>query len=181
MIDLAQLEASGCFTDDGGTPKTNGHSATHSFLFDGSTLNAFAAAPATERAAIRQKIITLLEDVNSIIFKDEHVAYPLSEVKMHLPMQIGDFTDFMCSLTHVNNVSTSKDYHQTSSDVQPVLQNGRCPRPTTQLLCHANSLQRALIICRDQRHANPSSSRNHKYARLETTTIQLRTKHEDGL
>lgn len=181
MIDLAQLEASGCFTNDGEKSKTNGHSASHSFLFDGSTLNAFAAAPGTERAAIRQKIIKLLQDADSIIFKDEHVAYPLSEVKMHLPMQIGDFTDFMCSLTHVNNVSTSKHHHQMSSDVQPVLKNGRCPRPTTKLLRHANSLQRALIICRDQRHANPSSSRHHKYARLKAPTIQLRTQHEDGL
>jgi fumarylacetoacetase len=35
----------------------------------------------------------------------QHAALPVSSVKLHLPISIGDFTDFSCSHDHVLNAS----------------------------------------------------------------------------
>jgi fumarylacetoacetase len=78
-------------------------------IFEQFTLNAFAAMPASKRTAVRTKIINLLSDQESILFKDQEVNklafYKLEDAEMHLPMRIGDFSDFMCARTHVDNVS----------------------------------------------------------------------------
>lgn len=64
------------------------------------TLNAFAQLPASVRTATREHIITAFEDRS--IPKD--CARPLSSVQMHLPMLIPEYTDFLCSLEHCQNV-----------------------------------------------------------------------------
>ncbi|KAH7408961.1 putative fumarylacetoacetate hydrolase [Cadophora sp. MPI-SDFR-AT-0126] len=71
-------------------------------IFQQSTLNKFAALPHTVRQAVRQKII---QDINDAAVEEECLV-PLDLVTMHLPMQIGGFSDFYCSLEHCRN-STS--------------------------------------------------------------------------
>lgn len=78
-------------------------------FFSQPALNSFAALTPTTRTAVRHKIISLLSEPTSPIFASpvlNNAAFHLQkDVKMHLPMQIGDFTDFMCARTHVNNCS----------------------------------------------------------------------------
>jgi fumarylacetoacetase len=75
------------------------------------TLNAFAAQPRSVRADTRTHIIDLLSDASSVLFADEGINsrafIDVKQAKMHLPMQIGAFADFMCSETHHDNVRSS--------------------------------------------------------------------------
>jgi hypothetical protein len=51
----------------------------------------------------------MLGDASSQLFADDELNqaafYPLTEVQMHLPMSIAEFTDFSCYEEHVGNVS----------------------------------------------------------------------------
>ena len=64
-------------------------------------------------------IILLLSNENSALFKDlklNKAAFCLQrDAKMHIPMQIGDFTDFMCSRTHVENLCLAQNEHNLFS------------------------------------------------------------------
>lgn len=101
IVDLAVLEQAGLFQDsfEGGNAQP---------VFASDTLNAFAASGLATRRAVRSKIISLLSEEKSPLFTDaklnQTALLPLEEGIMHLPMQIGDFTDFMCSEKHVENV-----------------------------------------------------------------------------
>lgn len=69
----------------------------------GTTLNALFALPAAERAALRQRLSTILSDPthqNSV----EPALLPAADVTMHLPCAIGDYTDFYVGIHHANNV-----------------------------------------------------------------------------
>lgn len=74
-------------------------------------LNLFAAQPRSVRADTRTKIIDLLFDASSVLFADRgtnsRAFIDVKQAKMHLPMQIGAFADFMCSETHHDNVRCS--------------------------------------------------------------------------
>ena len=94
-------------------------------MFDGSTvedssilksallepvLNRFASLPQQVRSFTRQRLIDLLEDGSSVLFNDKEVNRGVfinaQQAKLHLPLQIGGFADFLCSETHHDNVST---------------------------------------------------------------------------
>lgn len=83
----------------------------------GPTLNRFASLPQNVRKLTRDRIIDLLEDPSSVLFKDEVVSseafVPVEQVKMHLPMQVGAFADFLCSETHLHNVGISTHWSPT--------------------------------------------------------------------
>jgi hypothetical protein len=83
-------------------------SSNTSSFFNLSTLNRFASLSSQMRSSIRKMIILLLRNEMSVLFRDPKLndaAFCLrKEAQMHVPMQIGDFTDFMCSRTHVENV-----------------------------------------------------------------------------
>ncbi|KAH7083604.1 hypothetical protein FB567DRAFT_473367 [Paraphoma chrysanthemicola] len=68
-------------------------------VFNQPTLNSFAALPYTIRQHVRRKII---EDINDFSI-DNDCLIPLGTVRMHLPMRIGGFSDFYCSLEHCQN------------------------------------------------------------------------------
>ena len=62
------------------------------------------------RQRVRQDIQGLVVNAKSPLYspdEQERLLVPLGDVKMHLPMEIGAFTDFMCSLEHVRNVCKS--------------------------------------------------------------------------
>lgn len=76
-----------------------------------STLNAFAALEKKYHLAVREKLQQLLrKDTNlAHVLKDNKVMYnktviPMTEVQMHLPMDIGDYTDFFIGYHHAVNV-----------------------------------------------------------------------------
>ena len=67
-------------------------------LFLQPTLNAFAAQPSKVQAEVRSKI---QETYNA--GKHTSCSEPLSAVTLHLPVSIGDFTDYSASANHVLN------------------------------------------------------------------------------
>src|SRR5680860_725592 len=48
--------------------------------------------------SVRLKVQDLLSDKNSSLLDQTQVLVPRSEAKMHLPVQIGDYTDFYSSI-----------------------------------------------------------------------------------
>ncbi|HRX30216.1 MAG TPA: fumarylacetoacetase, partial [Saprospiraceae bacterium] len=67
-------------------------------------LNEFIELGKATTRAVRSKIQEALCDENSILKKAPHVFIPISEVEMHLPVRIGDYTDFYSSIEHATNV-----------------------------------------------------------------------------
>ena len=80
-------------------------------VFGGSTLNAFMESPASQWAALRAKITSILSadgaDAAPVRESAELQArcfVPRGEVAMHLPATVGDYTDFYSSREHATNV-----------------------------------------------------------------------------
>ncbi|KAH8690795.1 putative 2-hydroxyhepta-2,4-diene-1,7-dioate isomerase [Talaromyces proteolyticus] len=122
VIDLSVLETHGFFADCLLTKFNN--------VFNQSTLNNFASLPLENRSAIRKRIINLLDDRTSAIFNNlainSEAILRMSDATLHLPMQIGGFTDFMCSRTHIDNstqIAGRSANPQTFA--QPMAYNGR--------------------------------------------------------
>jgi fumarylacetoacetase len=65
------------------------------------TLNAFAALSHSVRLDVRN---TIIQDIEASQIEEECLI-PLDLVTMHLPMHIGGYSDFYCSLEHCQNVS----------------------------------------------------------------------------
>ena len=79
-----------------------------------STLNAYAGLGKEVHRAVRNKLWRLLEKDTQLgdILRDhqdrrDRALVPSSRVKMHLPMHIGDYTDFFVGLHHAENVRGS--------------------------------------------------------------------------
>lgn len=71
-------------------------------FFDDSSLNRFMAAGHDVWREIRQRLTRLVGEEQAS-FKQE-ALFPVSEVRMHLPVEIGDYTDFYASREHAANV-----------------------------------------------------------------------------
>ncbi|KAH7323445.1 putative 2-hydroxyhepta-2,4-diene-1,7-dioate isomerase [Rhexocercosporidium sp. MPI-PUGE-AT-0058] len=134
ILDLAILEKHdlflNCLNDDHIQGAEPGAHVSRTSPFQQSSLNAFASLPSTIRTEVRTTIIALLQDESSLLFTDSDlnnaVFHSQEEATMHLPMQVGDFTDFMCARIHVDNcsklagVSTPSNFHAF-----PTAYNGR--------------------------------------------------------
>jgi fumarylacetoacetase len=101
VIDLAVLEEAGLFDDIPGLAAQ---------VFSQETLNDFIAHPQSVWVAFRQRLTELLSG-NSILdtlhsnAKLQEAAFHLvADVKLHLPIQVGDYTDFYASREHATNV-----------------------------------------------------------------------------
>lgn len=77
------------------------------------TLNEYASQGNAVHRKVRQKIQELLKsdtDLGTILRDHDQLRdrslVPLNEVKMHLPMVIGDYTDHFIGLPHANTVSS---------------------------------------------------------------------------
>ncbi len=93
VLDLAQLEQYGLLETD---------------FFDQPGLNTFMAAGSDVWLAVRAALQHLL-DANTPTLRDnvelrQKLFFPQSQVVMHLPAQIGDYTDFYSSREHATNV-----------------------------------------------------------------------------
>ena len=78
-------------------------------VFEQDTLNAFMALGRPSWREARSTLQALLTpggalDQNSAL--KAQVLIPLSEVQMHLPCAIGDYTDFYASKEHATNVGS---------------------------------------------------------------------------
>ncbi|GAB5534040.1 MAG: fumarylacetoacetase [Rubricoccaceae bacterium] len=102
VVDLASLEAAGIL--DIGDPDDGP-------VFDRPALNAFMALgkPVWDRVRTRLQDV-LSADGDDALRGDAELAdealLPLADVTMHLPAEIGDYTDFYSSRQHATNVGT---------------------------------------------------------------------------
>ncbi|MGH1362904.1 MAG: fumarylacetoacetase [Calditrichia bacterium] len=95
VLDLAFLESSGMLNGD---------------YFNRSSLNVFMEAGRKEWKRIRADIQRLLSADNATLRDDMDLRakalLPMESVTMHLPAEIGDYTDFYSSRQHATNVGT---------------------------------------------------------------------------
>lgn len=93
VLDLAVLEEAGLLTTR---------------CFDQPALNAFMAAGRRVWTATRQRVQWLLSDETPDLRDDApllaRALFPVADVTMHLPAQVGDYTDFYSSRYHAENV-----------------------------------------------------------------------------
>ncbi|KAK4923906.1 hypothetical protein LTR66_016487, partial [Elasticomyces elasticus] len=85
----------------------------HQAVFSENTLNAFAALGQPIHAAVRKYLQSVFLDPTPFpdALRDNaslraSALVPLKEVTCHLPMRIGDYTDFYAGLNHAHNVGS---------------------------------------------------------------------------
>lgn len=145
-------------------------------IFSQASLNTFAALPQDLRKRVRERII---EDVERDRVSEKSLVR-LDECTMHLPMKIGGYSDFYCSLEHMQNVLLPPLIHP-----QHTLQSISLPRivytygrrrggiiDPTELVPRSLRLQRPRLQHRPLGHAYPSPQR-----RFLRSTGWLRTRH----
>lgn len=97
VIDLAMLDESNSFSKQYN-------------LFNESSLNKFMSAGKNVWREIRQQLTELLSSNNSKARTEpsrsvkKEALYFIQNIKLHLPVQIGDYTDFYASREHATNV-----------------------------------------------------------------------------
>src|SRR4051794_35784609 len=98
ILDLAKLENTGLLTAD----------PTGSRVFNRSSLNAFIAQGQAVWRATRASISELLRHDSPRLREDlglrAHALVPMDGVRLHLPVEIGGYTDFYSSREHATNV-----------------------------------------------------------------------------
>jgi fumarylacetoacetase len=99
VLDLAELESRGLLSMQ-----------TAGGVFCRSSLNAFLAAGRREWTSVRDQVSRLLSHDEPRLRDDAalrpDVLHPQADVTLHLPVEIGDYTDFYSSREHATNVGT---------------------------------------------------------------------------
>ncbi len=97
IIDLFELESADVFD-------------LNRAVFDQPYLNDFISLGKSVTGKVRTKLIELLTDENSILKTDKalfsRVFKKQKDVKMLMPVKVGDYTDFYSSIDHATNVGT---------------------------------------------------------------------------
>ncbi|MGB6036232.1 MAG: fumarylacetoacetase [Cryomorphaceae bacterium] len=99
LADLSALAAKGFFSD----------LPFESSDFESSTLNALMKKGKQATRALRNRLADLFDADGSYVDKKSEIESALhqqSDVAMHLPVQVGDYTDFYSSIEHATNVGT---------------------------------------------------------------------------
>ena len=120
------------------------------------TLNTFAAMSKETHTKTRKWLVEFLS-------KDIPKKYkiPLSQVQYHFPMSTSNFSDFFCSLEHVNNVQTpfTPPNNMTGYTTdKAVRRNDETPH-LPKLLLHPQRLQRPDLQSQSLRYTHPPSPR----------------------
>lgn len=102
VVDLAALETHGLVAAAGGGRAP---------VFGRPALNAFMALGHEAWSAVRERLQDLLRADGDPALRDDadlraEAVIPLAEVTMHLPAEVGDYTDFYSSRQHATNVGT---------------------------------------------------------------------------
>jgi fumarylacetoacetase len=99
VIDLRAMAGLGYF-DGVGIPDLS--------VFEKPSLNAFIALGKSVTGAVRNRIMELFSLENPILRENtghrQEACHHVQDVKMHLPVEIGDYTDFYSSEEHATNV-----------------------------------------------------------------------------
>lgn len=93
IIDLSAVAQTGLF-DDLSIPET---------IWGEDVLNPFMALGKEKTGAVRQRLQSALSDENSAL-KGADVFIPMADVAMHMPVHVGDYTDFYSSIEHATNL-----------------------------------------------------------------------------
>lgn len=95
VVDLQRL-ADLAFFDDLGVDRT---------VFTADYLNPFIALGKKTTNAVRERLIKIFSESDFLDAKNlaTHYLFPMSEANLHLPIQIGDYTDFFSSREHATN------------------------------------------------------------------------------
>lgn len=91
ILDLAEVHKLGVFDFDSEV-------LNHEFL------NAFVALGKSVTSKVRTDIQKWLQDDNSVLAGKPELFVKQSEAQMHLPVSVGDYTDFYSSIEHATNV-----------------------------------------------------------------------------
>ncbi len=97
VIDLHALDEMGMFTD---------LNLPHG-IFNSDSLNDFMALGRDKCHQIRKRLSDIFDDqvrYGNLPEKSEAFLHPIKDVTMHLPVKIGDYTDFYSSKEHATNV-----------------------------------------------------------------------------
>ncbi len=97
VIDLHRLQQVGLLN----------HKALPLGVFDNSYLNSFISCEKEAWMFVRTALTNYLLDESSLLkAKQVELMTPMDQVTMHLPVQIGDYTDFYASEEHATNVGS---------------------------------------------------------------------------
>lgn len=96
ILDLVEIAQLGYFDSISGNP---------SLLFSHHVLNPFITLGKEIHKEVRTIVFDLLKEGNDAI-SDKNVLITQAEAELHLPIQIGDYTDFYSSEEHAVNVGT---------------------------------------------------------------------------
>ena len=94
VIDLYALAQKGFFED----------LISSNEIFNQPFLNHFIALGKEITNPVRTQIQQALCDRSSLLFQHQEVLVPIADVRMHMPVQVGDYTDFYSSIEHATNV-----------------------------------------------------------------------------
>jgi fumarylacetoacetase len=94
IVDLCEMGKQGCFADQG----------FDSWVFEQKTLNRFIALGKRTTNAVRLRVQEWLCDKDSPLAKHAAGLVPQAEASMHMPVRVGDYTDFYSSIEHATNV-----------------------------------------------------------------------------
>lgn len=101
VLDLRLLQEAGCF---------DGLGIASQEAISRPMLNAFMALGQTAwretRAAIQELLMADNPRLRDNAGLRQHALLPMDQVQMHLPVEIGDYTDFYSSKSHATNVGT---------------------------------------------------------------------------
>ncbi len=94
IIDLGQLVAQGCIPELQNHPEVCGAPVLNSYMALGKPIT----------SAVRQRLQALLNQEDSPLRQMPQALVSQSEVQMHMPVEVGDYTDFYSSIEHATNV-----------------------------------------------------------------------------
>ena len=97
-------------------------------IFSEPTLNTFAGLGRSVHSAVRKVLQQKLKH-DTLAQLPKNTAFPVKDVQMHLPVQIGDFTDFSVSVSHslrASEVMVGKPSMPPGSAHFPIGYGGRC-------------------------------------------------------
>lgn len=104
VLDLNLFSRGGGFAD---LPELQGHTS----VFAQPSLNSFAALGRAAHRAVRRRLQEVLRAETPLapLLRDnpalrERALLPLAAVRLHLPMRIGDYTDFYAGICHASTV-----------------------------------------------------------------------------
>ena len=75
-------------------------------VFENNFLNDFINLGKNKTNKVREIIQKQLTDESSIIKMSSVVIIPMNEAEMHLPVKVGDYTDFYSSIEHATNIGS---------------------------------------------------------------------------